>query len=162
MTSAWATSAAGSTAAVADQLAAAPPGADPDPAGGVVREGARETVLEEPAVRGGLVIADRVVSSIARLAALEVPGTVTVNRTAGGLAGKALPRARARVAASRAHLTIEVAVAWPNSLSQVTYAVSRTVGDRVAELTGLTVDGVDVTAETVTFPDELEGPRRVR
>lgn len=130
-------------------------GAEPDPGSGVDPAAA-------PAVRGGLVIADRVVSSIARLAALEVPGTVTVNKVAGGLASRALPRARARVAASRAHLTVEVAVAWPYSLVEVTSEVSRTVGRRVGELTGLVVDGVDVTAETMIYPDELEGPRRVK
>ena len=119
-------------------------------------------MAEPAATRGSLSIADRVVSGIARLAAQEVPGTVTVPRAMGGLAGRGLPRAAARVAASRVHLTVDVAVAWPSSLSRVTSHVCEVVAGRVEELTGLTVDGIDVTADTMVYPDELEGPRRVQ
>lgn len=119
-------------------------------------------MAEPAATRGHLSIADRVVSGVARLAAQEVPGTVTVPRAMGGLAARGLPRATARVASARVHLTVDIAVAWPSPLGAVTAAAAELVAGRVEELTGLVVDGIDVTAETMIYPDELGTPRRVR
>lgn len=118
-------------------------------------------MAEPAATRGHLSIADRVVSNVARLAAQEVPGTVTVPRARAGFS-RGLPRAAARVAASRVYLTVDVAVVWPSPLGAVTAAVAEMVAGRVEELTGLVVDGIDVTAETMIYSDELEAPRRVR
>lgn len=112
--------------------------------------------LPPAAERGTLVIADRVVAGIARIAAQEVRGTVVI----GGR--KSLPRTKATVASRRTRLSVQIAVEWPYQLSAVGGAVRDLVVERVTRLTGLAVDGIEVTIASVVTPDDLEVERSVR
>ncbi len=120
---------------------------------------AGNTDLPEAGKRGRLAIADQVVRSIARLAAAEVSGTVPGE---GGWHARRLPRAQARVAGDRTRVSVEVGARWPSPLPVVAAAVRDTVASRLRELTGLTVDAVDVTVEAVLPPDEVQQNRSVQ
>ncbi len=100
--------------------------------------------LPEPADRGILDIAAVVPEKIARRAVTEVAGT----------AGQV--KADAELAAGRASLRLELGVEYPRPVGQVAVEVQRRVAARVAELTGLTVDAVDVTVTELPPP----APRR--
>ena len=118
-------------------------------------------VLAAPPQRGRTVIADAVVEHIAAQAAAGVDG---VTRSGSGLdkiVGRAYPQAHAHVAGGRVRLHLEIAVAWPHPLDHVCGQVRDTVTTRLAELTGLAVDGVDVTAATVVHVAPAPPTRRV-
>lgn len=106
--------------------------------------------------RGRLVVAERVVVSVARLATREVGGTVV---TGGGPLERGLPRVRAEVAGSRTRMSVHVAAQWPYRLDELARTLRSVVADRVRHLTGLTVDGVDVVIETVLLPQDVEPAR---
>ena len=114
-----------------------------------------------PQVAGRVRINDRVVTSIALIAACEVSGTVEMSSAMGRVAGRELPRASARLAGDRTTVSLDVAVSWPMPLPVVTRAVREVVRARLVELTGLKVDGVDVTAVAVVHPEDVEPERRV-
>ncbi len=105
-----------------------------------------------PAERGHLDIRDRVVERVAERAALEVPGVVRHSGTLGRVTGRDLPRVDATVAGGRVRVRLDVAVEWPNPLPDTASAVRSTVAERLAALTGMTVDAVDVTAAHVVVP----------
>jgi uncharacterized alkaline shock family protein YloU len=109
--------------------------------------------LPEPADRGRLTIADRVVERVAVYAAAEVDGVARVGSTLEHAVGRRYPKADAQVAGQRVRVSVEIAVEWPAALSQVTGSVRRTVRDRVESLVGLEVDAVDVTAAKVVQLD---------
>jgi hypothetical protein len=98
----------------------------------------------DPAVRGLLDIAPAVPEKIARRVAGEVDGA------AGPV------RADADMAPSRANLRLELGVEYPRPVGEVAAEVQRRVASRVQELTGLTVETVDVTVS------DLPGPARRR
>ena len=108
-----------------------------------------QPTLAEPAERGRTVIGDAVVERIAVHAAGGVPGVVEVGSGLDKVVGRHYPKASADVAGGRVRLHLEVAVAWPSPLADVCADVRDTVTDRVTELTGLSVDTVDVTAAKV-------------
>lgn len=104
--------------------------------------------------RGRTVIDNRVLERIAVYAAAEVTG---VQETGSGLdkvVGRGLPKAAARVAGSRARVHVDIAVAWPNPLASVAASVREHVRARLTELTGLSVDAVDVDVARVVAADE--------
>jgi uncharacterized alkaline shock family protein YloU len=116
-------------------------------------------VLAPPAQRGHLEIRPAVVDRIARRAAVEVDGVV--GGSVGRLARHDLPATRSRVDGRRVRLDVDVAVLWGRPLADVAAGVADRVRSRVTGLTGLAVDGVDVTVLSVVVPDETAG-RRVR
>lgn len=118
-------------------------------------------MLAEPGQRGVTSIADAVVEHIAVHAAAEIPGVVTMGSGLDKVVGRRYPRANADVAGSRTRLHLEVAVAWPFPLADVCAQVRDTVTARVSELTGLSVDTVDVTAAKVVH-DTPPPTRRVQ
>lgn len=71
----------------------------------------------------------------------------------GRAVGRRYPKADAQVAGDRARITVEVAVAWPASLVDVTAGVRDIVRSRLGELAGLQVDTVDVIAAKVVHED---------
>ncbi len=108
---------------------------------------------DEPGGRGRLVVADRVVERIATIAAREVPGVTPAGSALGRAVGRRYPKADAQVAGDRVRITVEVAVAWPASLVDVTAGVRDIVRSRLGELAGLQVDTVDVIAAKVVHED---------
>lgn len=75
--------------------------------------------------------------------------------------GRQYPKADAEVAQGRARLHLEIAVEWPHPLADVCGLVRDTVSARVAELTGLNLDIVDVTAANVVHAAPVTPLRRV-
>ncbi len=106
--------------------------------------------MGDPGARGRLVIADKAVERIASGAAREVPA---VHPTGARLGlpprTSSLPSASATVAGGRSRVKVEVAIRWPASAATAAAAVRDHVQERVATLTGMTVDGVDVVVADV-------------
>lgn len=117
--------------------------------------------MAEPDQRGSTTIAGGVVEHIARLAANEVDGVAGAGSGLDQVLGRRYPKANADVAGSRARLNVQIAVAWPYPLADVCARVRETVTTRLSELTGLSIDAVDVTAAQVVQPGQPTG-RRVR
>jgi uncharacterized alkaline shock family protein YloU len=117
--------------------------------------------LGPAADRGTTTIADRVVAKIATIAARDCTESTAAPTAMGRLAGRSLPDADAVIANGRTRLRMRVAVRWPTPLGDAARQVHDRVRDRVAELTGLQVDAVDVDVEhMVLAPDPAM--RRIR
>lgn len=95
-------------------------------------------------------IADKAVEHIASYAAREV---AAVHPTGARLAlpprTSSLPHASATVAGGRSRVKVEVAIRWPSAAATAAAEVRDHVQERVATLTGMTVDGVDVVVADV-------------
>ncbi len=99
----------------------------------------------EEAGRGHLQIARKVFERVAAVAAGEVTGVGSPQgNQASQLLGRGLPRASADLAGSHVHLETAVPLRWPSVAPAVAAAVREHVGSRVGEMTGHTVDSVDV------------------
>ena len=122
---------------------------------------------------GRIIIADRVVTKVAACAAAEDPDVgAAASRVlgravpgAGYLGGhgtdlNALPKTSVEVDGSKAFVTMEISVRWPEPVLTVTEQVRRRVRDRVAELTGLQVDEVHIVVSDLAT--DLIPPPRVR
>jgi uncharacterized alkaline shock family protein YloU len=105
--------------------------------------------LPEPGDRGILDIAAAVPEKIARRAATEVDGVT------GPV------QANANMAPGRASLRLELGVEYPRPVGQAAVEVQQRVASRVCELTGLTVDTVDVTVTDLPPPDRRRSKPRV-
>ncbi|MBT9257747.1 Asp23/Gls24 family envelope stress response protein [Phycicoccus sp. KQZ13P-1] len=103
-----------------------------------------EVLLAEPDQRGRTIIEDAVLEHIAAHAALEVTGVTVTGSELAKFIGRRLPKADAHVAGTRARVQVEVAVAWPQPIPTVASAVREHVTARLVELTGLSIDAVDV------------------
>jgi uncharacterized alkaline shock family protein YloU len=106
--------------------------------------------LADPAERGRLDIAERVVERVAGIAACEVRGVRSVGSSLEGMVGRQYPNVKAQVAGGHARINLDIAVTWPVPLARTASEVRDHVGDRIAGLLGLTVDAVDVTVATVS------------
>ena len=107
--------------------------------------------------RGTLDIRDHAVVRIAEIAASRVTG---VERIAGGLTSRTLPRAEASVRNGRVRATIDVATLWPTPIADVAHRVRRAVVDDIAHSSGLDIESVDVRMH-YTPPKRTPEPRRV-
>ncbi len=116
--------------------------------------------LPAPEERGTLTIADKVVERIASIAAGEVGHTVSTGSGWSRVVTKRLPNATAKVAGDHARVGVQIAVAWPSSLSDVATRVRDHIIERVGSLTSIVVDAVDVSVADVVRPDTAT--RRVR
>ena len=116
---------------------------------------------QDPAQRGRLVIADRVVERIATAAAGEVQGVASQGSGLDQVLGHGYPKAKATVAGDRARVHVQIAVFWPHPLGQVCGQVRDEVRDRLTKLIGVRVDAVDVTAAKVMRATKPE-QRRVQ
>lgn len=123
---------------------------------------ASEPELAEPGERGKTSINDAVVEHVAARAATDVRGVARVGSGLDSVMGRRYPRAHADVAGDRARVHIDIAVTWPHPLSDVCAQVRDAVSARVGELTGLTVDRVDVTAAKVVHNIPSAPTRRVQ
>ena len=122
---------------------------------------------------GTITIADTVVTKIAARAAAENPDAgAAVARVLGravpgagnlGVRGtdlSALPKTSVHVDGFKAYVTLEIAVRWPASISEVTRHVRRHVRDRIRELAGLDVDEVHIVVADLAT--DITPPPRVR
>lgn len=91
--------------------------------------------------RGDIRIPDRVLTRIATRAAEEVDGVVAVRRRG---TARWKNDARATVAGDLAVVSLNVTVTYPTPIRTLTERLRRHVADRVHQLTGLTVDHVDI------------------
>ena len=121
--------------------------------------------LCDPAERGTLSIADRVVERVAGYAVSQVNAAMAAPRRVLGVnVGDARPQEQASVNA-RVHgdiATVEatIAVRWPASVRSVGDAVRRRVRDDVAHITGVRVEQVDLDIVSMSVP--AARPRRVQ
>ena len=122
---------------------------------------------------GTIVIRDDVVAKIAAYAAAEIPdagaaATRLMGRAipGGGRLGlratdlAALPKTKAEIDGRSTFLSVELSVRWPASVPATTAQVRRHVGERVQELTGLTVREVNITVADLAT--NIAPPPRVR
>ncbi len=114
---------------------------------------------QDPGQRGTLVIADRVVERIAAIAAGEVEGVIKTGSGLDQVLGHRYPKVSAATAGRRSRIHVEIAVAWPYPLGQVSGQVREVVRNRVTELVGIQVDAVDVYAATVVHAPKPERRR---
>ena len=122
---------------------------------------------------GTITIADTVVTKIAAQAAAENPDAgAAAARVLGravpgaghlGVRGTdldALPKTTVQVDGSKAYVSLEIAVRWTASVTDVTAAVRRHVRDRVRDLAGLQVDEVHIVvaglATDITPPPRVQ------
>lgn len=124
--------------AVLERSAGGPPAVAEEPA-----------ALPEPAWRGRLSIADRVVEKIAVQAAGEVEHAAGVRRrvlgqTVGRLTEESSARASADVDGELVTLSMSISVEYPASVRRVAADVRARVGERVRELCGLEVAEVRI------------------
>lgn len=113
------------------------------------------TEIVEPGQRGRTVVADKVVESIAAIAAGEVEAVVPT-RTGWADVRRGLPRASAVVRRGESRISVEVATTWPLPVSRVAQQVRGHVHERVGALTGMTVAAVDVTVAGMVQPPDKE------
>jgi uncharacterized alkaline shock family protein YloU len=111
----------------------------------------------DPADRGSLTIADRVVERVAGYAVTQVDRAMAAPRRVLGVnVGDARPTERAAVDA-RVHgdvATVEatIAVAWPASVRSVSDAVRQRVRADVEQITGVRVEQIDLDVVSMRVP----------
>lgn len=116
--------------------------------------------LPDPAERGSLTVRPRAVERAVVAAALDADG---VRRHGAGLArwtGRELPRAEVVVSGDRVRAAVDVAVEWGRPLATTAADVARHITCVLGEMSGLTVDGVDVHVAAVLPGDVQQAHRR--
>lgn len=118
--------------------------------------------LTEPADRGTLAVADRVVERIAGYAVTLVPNvTAAPRRVLGVNIGGARPQdsaaVDARVEGATATVEATIAVRWPTSVREAANQVRQQIRDEVTRITDVHVDHVDLDVASMKMPSE---PRR--
>lgn len=104
----------------------------------------------EAGERGSLTYADSVMERIVSLSATEVTSVVSTGSRLDQVVGHRYPKADVRVAGQHVWVAVELAVVWPASLPETAARARDHIGERVAFLTGLVVDVVDVTIAQMT------------
>lgn len=112
-----------------------------------------QETADDPGARGSLTIRDKAVERVAFAAALEADGVLRYSHGIGKLTGREFPRADVVVAGDHVRASVEIAVRWGKPLSGTAAEVRRRVTHGLSELSGLTVDGVDVHVHSVVPPD---------
>jgi uncharacterized alkaline shock family protein YloU len=120
-----------------------------------------DAVRREPAERGSLTIADRVVEKVAAQAVRSVPHASGAPRRVLGLnigdtSDDSIARVDADVDAGVADLAVNLTVEWPTPVRQVVDAVRRAVRDDVRRITGVTVQQIDIDVVSLTKPQRPE------
>lgn len=113
-------------------------------------------VLCEPADRGELALADKVISSIVTQVVASVSGSTPASAGIARLLGRSYPRVDVDVAGKHVRVGVETAIAWPQPAAEVCRTVHDTVVREIQHLTGLTVARLDVTARYLPERDAGE------
>lgn len=108
------------------------------------------TTLPAPGARGRLEIAPKAIEKLAERAALDIAEVAHRGTTFG----RGLPKATSHTVGTRVRLGLQLAVCWGRPLPEVAAATRAHVATTVAELTGLTVELVDVEI-TAVLPRSL-------
>lgn len=121
--------------------------------------------LADPAERGTLTIADRVVERVAGYAVSQVEGASAAPRRVLGVSvGDARPDQAAAVDAQvdggTATVEATIAIAWPASVRTVAAQLRRAVREDVERMTGVQVAHVDIDVVSMNVP--AARPRRVQ
>jgi uncharacterized alkaline shock family protein YloU len=98
------------------------------------------TTLPAPGARGRLEITPKAIEKIAERATLDI---ASVTRR-GTTFGRGLPKASSNTVGERVRVTLQLAVLWGRPLPEIAADARDHVATTVANLTGLTVDLVDV------------------
>lgn len=127
--------------------------------------GADAGVDTEPAERGSLIVADRVVERIAGHAVTMVDGALAAPRRVLGISvGKSRPskdaHVDARVDGSTATVEVTIAVCWPVSVRTVADDVRSQIRGEVSRIAAVTVDHVDI--DVIDMSAATRPVRRVR
>lgn len=116
----------------------------------------------DPAQRGTLHVADRVIEKIAGHAATEVTHVTGSPRRVLGLSvsnDPGTPQVSASVHGDVATVFIDLAVTWPAPVTEVTRAVRTKVIERLTALAGMTTVQVDI--DVSALPGRRREQRRV-
>jgi uncharacterized alkaline shock family protein YloU len=108
----------------------------------------------EKAARGSLVVESKVVEKVAAQLAAGVRGVgapaggsaVTGGRRWPGRGASAVPRVRATLRDGRADLDVEVTLRYPEPLTETCQRLSSRLRAAVPQLTGITVERIDILA----------------
>lgn len=114
--------------------------------GGVVAE------VIDPATRGSLRVAPRVVERIAAYVTASVPGVGSSDRLPRAQATLARAGGAALTGGGRVSVTVDVAITWPQPAAEVATHVRSAVASAVEGLTPFTADHVDVRVKAVVGP----------
>jgi len=119
----------------------------------------------DPAERGSLTVADRVVERVAGYAVTLVDGASAAPRRVLGIAVGGAREDReasvdARVDGHTATVEASVAISWPASVRTVAAALRQQVREDVERLTGVQVAHVDIDVVSLTAPESRR--RRVQ
>lgn len=117
---------------------------------------------DDPGLRGRLTIAPRVVERVAQHAVSEVDlATGAPARVLGIAVGSSGERARvhADVHHDVAEVTVQMSVAWPASVREVTDQVRSRVVARLAELAGITRSHVTIRVGALRTPEPAQARR---
>jgi uncharacterized alkaline shock family protein YloU len=108
-------------------------------------------------IRGTTTITDRTVARIAGRLVTDMEGVGGSSRRLLGLTvGNEEPNIDARVTGDHVTLDVELSVAYPASVAKTTEAAREELTRDVGELTGLTVDRIDITV-TALRGDQFNG-----
>ncbi len=117
---------------------------------------------DDPGSRGSLTVRDKAAERVAHYAALHVPGVLTHSGGLDRITGRDLPRVAVTIAGGHVRAHLDIAVAWPQSLPEVSGAVRVRVSKELSTLVGLVVDAVDVAVPTVLIPDASSAGRTLQ
>jgi uncharacterized alkaline shock family protein YloU len=131
-------------------------GVEPEPAAGPL--GSQVEVPDAPD-RGRLHIDDRAVRKVAEEAAAEVTGRTVTRQGIATLGSRSLPRATVNVVGRHVRISLDISTPDGRSLPEWAGRTRDHVKDRVAALTGLTVDVADVRVARLGSPELGEAPR---
>jgi uncharacterized alkaline shock family protein YloU len=115
----------------------------------------------DPGRRGALVIRGKAAERIVAKAAVDTAGVVRRAAALARVTRRDVPKVVMTIGADRARVAVDVAVPWAYPLATVTAAVRDNVARALTELTGLHVDGVDVTVSSVVAPAAVSPARTV-
>lgn len=124
------------------------------------RDPSSPTDPSDPAQRGSLSVADKVIEKVATAAAREIDEVTDQQSGWRTVTRRSLPRATATIAGGHSRIGVEIATPWPTPLTAVATRTRDHVRERVTTLTGMDVIAVDVTVAEVVHV-ETEN-RRVR
>ena len=113
--------------------------------------------LGDPAERGSLTVADRVVERVAGHAVTLVDGASAAPRrvlgvSVGGPRPDQEASVDARVDGSTATVDASVAIGWPASVPAVSAQLRRRVREDVERITGVRVDHIDIDVVSLVVP----------